>query len=115
MAKTLSFEYEGRQYTLEYTRDTVRQLERQGLVADEISQKPNLYIPELWAGAFLAHHRWVKRTKIDEIYAHMGNKAALISKLVEMYRQPLVELLGGDDDDEAAGDEGNVVEWTGNW
>lgn len=114
MSKVLTFEYEGKPYTLEFTRETVKQLERQGLVADEIASKPNLYIPELFAGAFLAHHRFTaKRKLIDEIYSHMTNKAELIAKLIEMYRQPLAELLGTDDDADD-GAEGNVT-WTGNW
>jgi len=64
-------------------------------------------LPDLFRGAFLAHHRFEKRPVIDEIYTHMTNKPLLIEKLAEMYNEPISSLL-----DEPA--EGNV-EWTQNW
>ena len=85
MAKTLIFTYKGNDYTLEFTRRTIQQMERSGFVASDIDNKPMTTLPALFAGAFLAHHRFEKREVIDDIYAHMPNKEELIGKLAEMY------------------------------
>ena len=107
MAKQLTFNYNGKDYTLEFTRATVRMMEADGFVANDIESKPMTVLPDLFRGAFLAHHRFEKRPVIDEIYTHMTNKPLLIEKLAEMYNEPISSLL-----DEPA--EGNV-EWTPNW
>ena len=107
MAKQLTFTYNGKDYTLEFTRATVRMMEADGFVANDIESKPMTVLPDLFRGAFLAHHRFEKRPVIDEIYTHMTNKPLLIEKLAEMYNEPISSLL-----DEPA--EGNV-EWTQNW
>ncbi len=107
MAKQLTFNYNGKDYTLEFTRATVRMMEADGFVANDIESKPMTVLPDLFRGAFLAHHRFEKRPVIDEIYTHMTNKPLLIEKLAEMYNEPISSLL-----DEPA--EGNV-EWTQNW
>ena len=107
MAKQLTFSYNGKDYTLEFTRATIRQMEADGFIASDIDAKPMTILPDLFRGAFLAHHRFEKRSVIDEIYAHMTNKPKLIEMLAEMYNEPISSLL----DDPT---EGNV-EWTPNW
>ena len=37
MAKKLDFTYNGKEYTLEYTRKSIETMERQGFVASEIA------------------------------------------------------------------------------
>lgn len=107
MAKQLTFSYNDKEYTLEYTRNTVRQMEEQGFVARDIETKPMTILPALFAGAFLAHHRFEKKTVIDEIYSKLKDKPSLIERLAEMYNEPVSSLL-----DEP--DQGNL-EWTPNW
>ena len=89
MAKQLTFSYKGKDYTLEYTRRTVRQMEDSG---------------------FIAHHRSVKPDVIEDIYEHLPHKEQLIEKLVEMYNEPIAALL----EEPEEGDEGNVI-WTASW
>ena len=68
MAKQLNFEYENKEYTLEFTRESIKQMEREGFVAGDIVNKPMNTLPKLFAGAFKAHHRFdTKQKKIDEI------------------------------------------------
>lgn len=105
MSKTLQFSYNGKSYTLEFTRDAVRTMERQGFNANELTDKPMTMLPDLFAGAFIANHPYTKRKLINEIFEHIGNKTELIAKLVEMYNEPLAALM------EESEDEGNV-EWT---
>ena len=109
MAKQLSFTYEGKEYCLEYTRKSVEQMEKQGFVAADIQSKPMTVLPALFAGAFLANHRFVKQDVVDAIFAKMTNKSELIGKLAEMYNEPIMALV--DEPEEA---EGNV-DWTASW
>jgi hypothetical protein len=109
MAKTINFEYEGADYTLEFTRKSIEQMERQGFVAGDIAEKPMLTLPTLFAGAFLAHHRYVKRETIDKIFDKLTNKQELIGKLAEMYNEPILALM-----DEPGENEGNV-KWGASW
>mgnify|MGYP001048910130 FL=1 len=97
-------------YTLEYTRKTVAAMEKNGFVA-AVERKPMTLLPALFAGAFLAHHRFVKRDVIDNIYARMNHKDELIAALVEMYNDPLLSLL---DEPEQEGNEGNLS-WKTGW
>jgi hypothetical protein len=107
--KQIIFTYEGKDYTLEYTRRTVQQMEAEGFVTEDVQRKPMTLLPALFAGAFKAHHRFVKQEVIDKIYAAMPDKDTLISKLVEMYNEPLESLM-----DEPDTDQGNV-EWVTSW
>lgn len=109
MAKTITFSFGGEDYTLEYTRATVAALEKQGFKISEISEKPLTILPALFAGAFLAHHRFVKRDVIDRIYDKMTNKMDLVMRLAEMYNEPIEALV-----DEPEESEGNLT-WGTSW
>lgn len=104
MAKQIRFEYKGQEYILEFTRKSIEMMERQGFVASDIVEKPMTTLPALFAGAFLAHHRNVKKELIDEIFSKMTNKEELIRKLAEMYNEPIMALM----DEPDSNDEGNV-------
>ena len=49
MAKQLTFTFKGKEYTLEYTRRTVRQMEDSGFIASEVGDKP-MQILRLFSG-----------------------------------------------------------------
>lgn len=93
MSKQINFEYNGKQYTLEFTRRSVQEMEREGFRVDDIADKPMTALPTLFAGAFKANHRFVKRDLTDEIYQAMPDKEKLIEKLAEMYNEPIQTLL----------------------
>lgn len=109
MAKQLNFTYGDKSYTLEFTRRTVSEMEKKGFIAAEVETKPMSTLPALFEGAFLAHHRFVKKDVIDEIFSKLKNKEELIGKLAEMYNEPILALV-----EEPAEDEGNV-DWAANW
>ena len=109
MSKQLKITYQDKEYTLEYTRASVRRMEANGFKASEIQDKFVTLVPELFAGAFYANHRWVKRDVIDEIFDHIGSKGELIAKLVEMYNEPLAALVDDPEDSK-----GNAT-WTAAW
>ena len=109
MNKQLKFTYQEKEYCLEFTRKSVETMEKQGFVASEIESKPMTVLPALFAGAFLANHKFVKKDVIDEIFSKMTNKTELIGKLSEMYNEPILALV-----DEPEETEGNV-DWTASW
>ena len=109
MAKQLRFTYQNKEYVLEYTRRSVEIMEKKGFIASDIETKPVTVLPALFAGAFLANHRYEKQDVIDAIYSKMTNKSELISKLAEMYNEPIVALVN-----EPEESEGNVS-WTASW
>lgn len=109
MSKQLNFEYKGIQYTLEYTRKSVEQMEREGFIAEDIKIKPMSMLPTLFAGAFKAHHRFVKAELIDEIFSKMTNKGELIGTLAEMYNEPIMALI------EEPAESSENLNWTQSW
>lgn len=96
--------YEKKEYVLEYNRQSVKTMESQGFVLEDISAKPMTMIPMLFSGAFIKNCRGTKRAVIDEIYEGIGDKNALMEALIEMYAETLSTLT----DDNG---EGNVT-WT---
>lgn len=109
MAKQLNFTYDGKDYTLEFTRRTVAEMEKKGFIASDITNKPMTTLPALFAGAFLAHHRFVKEDIINDIYSKLTKKEDLIGKLSEMYNEPILALV-----EEPEKAEGNL-DWTATW
>ena len=84
--------HENKEYVLEYNRQSVKMMEGQGFVLDEITSKPMTMIPMLFTGAFLKNCKGTKRAKIDEIYDGIGDKMALMEALMEMYSETLSSL-----------------------
>lgn len=109
MAKQLTFTYDGKDYTLEFTRRTVAEMEKKGFIASDITDKPMTTLPALFAGAFLAHHRFAKEDIINDIYSKLTKKEDLIGKLAEMYNEPILALV-----EEPEKAEGNL-DWTATW
>lgn len=105
MAKKIKFTYNDKPYTLEYNRDSVQMLEKQGFRIDRIEAQPETMITMLFTGAFIMHHRnIVGNTKlIDEMFKKFPNRGDLIARLAEMYQEPVLALF-----DEPEEDEGNI-------
>lgn len=101
----INLTYKNKNYELEYTRQAVKNMEAQGFVLDQVSDKPMTMIPLLIYGAFMKNHASVKRKTIDEIADELGNnKIKFINALAEMYAETVSSLMGEDDEDA----EGNV-------
>lgn len=109
MSKTITIKNEGTEYTLEFTRKSIETMERQGFVIGDIKTKPMTTLPTLFAGAFLAHHRFIKRDTVDAIFEKLSNKEKFLEKLAEMYAEPLEALM-----DEPEESEGNLT-WGASW
>lgn len=99
----ITISYDKKDYVLEYSRQSVRTMEAQGFVLDDIAAKPMMMIPMLFQGAFIKNHRGIKRNLMDEIYEEINNKTDLITALMELYTETLSTLT----DDKA--DAGNAT------
>lgn len=110
MAKTLEFNYKGIDYTLEFTRRTVKKMEADGFVVGEIADKPMTLLPELFAGAFKAHHKNTKIETIEEIFSKLPDKKEkLLPALAAMYNEPFETLMSEPDEN------AENVEWVTSW
>lgn len=113
MSTKINVSYKEKEYTLEFSRTTAAQIEEQGFVLDQITEKPVKMIPLLVYGAFLKHNRGIKRSLVDEIYENLVNKAGdeetqgFIAVLAEMYAETVQTLT-----DTKNVDEGNKAVWT---
>lgn len=107
MGKNIKFKYEGKEYELEFNRKSVEMLERRGFVAEELSKSPLTQLPILFNGAFQMHHKGMTMEMTNKILATLKDTTSLISRLAEMYSEPILALI--DDTDE------KNVEWEANW
>lgn len=106
MANQINFEYNGKHYCLEYTRDSIRSMEAAGFNPNDVGDKPAMSLEMLWAGAFIANHRNIGNNLIKSLYDKMKNKSLLFDKLKDMIAETYESLLAENEDDE-----GNV-DWT---
>ena len=88
----ITMTYGKTEYTLEYNRQSVKTMESQGFVLEELTSKPVTMIPMLFAGAFIKNHRGMKRSLIDEIFDNLEDKSGLFEALMEMYAETLSTL-----------------------
>ena len=100
----INLTYENKEYILEYNRQSVKTMESQGFILEELTQKPMTMIPLLFNGAFIKNHgsSGLKRKHLDEICSGIKDKSALIEELMEMYTETLSTLT-------ESSDEGNVT------
>lgn len=102
---TINFTYQGKEYRLGFSRQSVRQLEGQGFKIGEIGDMPASMIPVFFYGAFQLNHRGIKRKLADEIWKVIGNKNDLILALGELYAETIEDLMSDGDD------EGETIAW----
>ena len=109
MAKQMTIKFGGDTYTLEFTRDSVRQMESAGFNIDKAMETPVLSTETLFTGAFLANHGKAIKDRIPEKIIQKKLPKGILGKLIEMYNYPLTEMFTDDEDGE-----GNL-EWETNF
>ena len=81
----------GTVYVLDFNRESVAFVERQGYKIDETFDFPNLNIPKLFYFAFRAHHKNVPLNKTQALLDKMGGITEEIAiRLVDLYRQATI-------------------------
>lgn len=79
----------GEQYTLEFSRDSVRYAEQRGFKIGELTDFPQTNIPALFHYAFRKNHKFVSKEKTDKMLEELGGLSpAEIGRLAELYNQP---------------------------
>ena len=90
----------GMEYTLCFTRESVRFAESRGFKINDVSDYPMTKIPELWFYAFRANHKNVSRGKTDELLDGLGGiPDGLLERLGELYAEPFTALTDGQTDE----------------
>lgn len=105
---SIKLTFDGKTYELTYTREAVRQMERQGFNFSAFAngEKPSIYSLQLFEGAFIARHKKISRKEVSSIYDHLEEKGDLLYALSELYNETLTTLI-----DSAAEDDGKKVTW----
>jgi len=93
------FEHKGTQYTLEFTRDAIKQMERVGFSIENAANQPITSLLTLFKGAFIAHHPRTSQTVIDEIWENLGDKDGLFEALANLYNEPMEALMKEPEDE----------------
>ncbi len=110
MAKTITISFDGEDYTLEFTRRIVKEMESAGFTPDLPREKPMTAYPMLFSYAFKCHHRRLKEEVIDRIYKNLKGKEDFFDMLSDMYIETYETLFEEPDEDA----EKNAV-WKKNW
>ena len=104
----IEFEYEGKQYTLEYTADSLRTLQARGFDVSTADSRLLTLGEELFCGAFIANHDDVDEETRKEIYRELcdaldnpealtkeeqkATKGKIEAIVVQMFREACSEL-----------------------
>lgn len=88
---TLDFEYNGKEYSLGYTIENVKRLDRSGFLAQIASgERPITMTEDLFVSAFEANHSSVSnniRRKIFEEFTETSDDGTLLECLLEMVNE----------------------------
>lgn len=87
MNKKIEFNYNGKDYVLEYNRKSIEYIERQGFSISQLAEKPMLMLPMAFSGLFFKNHKNIRQNEIDEIYDNFKDKDMLINTIAEMLNE----------------------------
>ena len=108
MAKTVTFNYQGKDYTLEYNRDAIIKMEEQCFKANEKAEDAQFTtVWLLFKGAFWKNHRDVSNDTVETILKAISDKQKLYERLLEMIKEAY-ETISKDS-------ESGNVNWVANW
>lgn len=91
----------GREYVLDFSRDSVRFAEARGFKPDDVMNFPSTKVPELFFYAFRKNHKNLSKSQTDMILEEQlkGLPAALLERLISLYNQAaLTHLIAVDDE-----------------
>jgi hypothetical protein len=83
---TLDFEYNGKEYSLGYTAEMVKKLDKMGVIA-HLPERPITITEDLFVAAFEANHSNVSNRIRSEIYKEFSDTSedgSLLEVLIEM-------------------------------
>ncbi len=113
MNKQITIKYNGKDYTLEFTRKTAKLFIQMGYKLTDVIEKAVVAVIPFVMCAFKQHHAGITEAKAEEIYMQIptNQKTAFLNALVEMYSDTYTSIIG---DENAEDNEGNAT-WGTNW
>ena len=95
----MKFEYNGKEYTLEFNRATVTMAERAGFSMEDLDSKMMTRIPELFYYALKMHHPDITKKETDEILfdGFKGLTREEMTELGTLYAEPYKTLINKGD------------------
>lgn len=84
------------EYTLEYNREALAQMESWGFNYNEFIEKPATMLPLAFRGAFYKNHSKSKIADIDELFESIEDRKGLIPVLADMMNDCYQSLINGD-------------------
>lgn len=100
MNTKITVNYEGKDYILEYDRDSIEMMEKRGFVVSELSTRPMMMLPIAFQGLFYKNHKNVKNIVIDNIYDKLKDKEKLLETIGTMLSETYDTLFEENEDDE---------------
>lgn len=99
MNKKIEFQYEGKNYCLEYDRTSIQYMESIGFDLNSIGKMPATMVEIMFQGAFLKNHKKLTRDRIKEIYESLNNKTELMNALIEMVSETYNSMFDTDEEE----------------
>lgn len=90
------------EYVLEYNRNSLEVMERQGFIADQFTEKPATMFPLAFKGAFLMHHSNAKTSDVEELFSTIKDKDKMMGTLMNMMNDCYHSLMNNDVNEEDA-------------
>lgn len=106
MSTKIEFNYKNKDYTLEYNRDAIKLIEKQGFNAEKFTEQPATMVELAFEGSFIKNHAKTTRAEVEEIYSLFKNKRELINQLIIMIQETYSTLF-----DENEEDDSKNIEW----
>lgn len=107
MNKKIEFEKDGQKYTLEYTRESIALMEKQGFEIAELTKKPMLMLPLAFEGLFYKNHKRINQSFINEVYNAFKDKEKLLQAIAEMLDECYSSLTENEEDK----DDSKNIDW----
>ena len=103
-----------KEYTLEFSRETVRFAEQRGFRIDDVEAYPMTKVYELWFYAFRMHHKALSKQQTDDLldkwFGGIGNlPASIMERLGEIYAAPFNAMASDEYELDGEGKNGQVT------
>ena len=95
----IKLNYSGKEYVLEYDKDSIITLERLGFTLEKLSEQPMTMFPLVFRGAFYKNHKTAKQEDIDAIFKNLKKRNELVSALIRMINEQYEKLMSDNDNE----------------
>lgn len=106
MSTKIEFNYKKKDYTLEYNRDAIKFMEKQGFNAEKFTEQPMTMVDLAFEGSFIKNHSKTTKAEVEEIYSLFKNKKGLINQLIIMIQETYSTLFEDNEEDDSKN-----IEW----